>query len=213
MRNPFFYYSIVMFAAVLATTSSTVAVAHFSAVATPKPDLNPSYNNNTIIADTRVEQPSPPPNENVPILAPVTPNALEISVHKHVNDFRHMRGLPPISLDPLMTAYARAHSERMLADNRLSHDDFPSRVGGIRRVLKIGSFSAAENVAFNQGHDRPDITAVVGWIRSAGHNKNMIGDFNLTGVGMAVGRDGTFYFTQIFFKTPPPPSPTPAPAN
>ena len=42
---------------------------------------------------------------------------------------------------------------------------------------------------------------VEGWIASAGHRQNIEGDFTLTGIGAAAGRDGTRYFTQIFVKT------------
>ena len=33
---------------------------------------------------------------------------------------------------------------------------------------------------------------------SPGHRKNMEGQFNLTGIGCARGKDGVFYFTQLF---------------
>jgi uncharacterized protein YkwD len=42
----------------------------------------------------------------------------------------------------------------------------------------------AENVASNQGYENPDNTAVKGWIKSPGHQQNMVGEFDLTGIGV-----------------------------
>ena len=33
------------------------------------------------------------------------------------------------------------------------------------------------------------------------HYENIIGDFNLTGIGVAVNEKNEYYFTQIFLKT------------
>lgn len=63
---------------------------------------------------------------------------------------------------------------------------------------RINYRSVAENVAYNQGHQNPDRVAVDGWIKSVGHQKNMVGNFNLTGVGVAKNAQGEYYFTQIF---------------
>jgi len=44
------------------------------------------------------------------------------------------------------------------------------------------------------------INAVKGWINSPGHQKNMVGDYNLTGIGIAKNNVGEYYFTQLFVK-------------
>ena len=51
------------------------------------------------------------------------------------------------------------------------------------------------------GFSNPGEKAVVGWINSPGHHKNIVGDFNLTGIGIAKNNEGKYYFNQIFIKT------------
>ncbi len=57
---------------------------------------------------------------------------------------------------------------------------------------------AAENLAVNKGYANPAVQAVQGWRKSPGHHANLIGNFNLTGVGITRSADGTYYFTQIY---------------
>ena len=64
--------------------------------------------------------------------------------------------------------------------------------------LTITWVSAGENVAWNQGYAQPADTAVENWIASPGHHSNMIGNFNKTGIGVALSSNGKYYFTQIF---------------
>jgi uncharacterized protein YkwD len=85
----------------------------------------------------------------------------------------------------------------MVNINTLSHDGFDNRVEIIKQVIPYSG--AAENVAFNMGHARPDDTAIRGWIKSPGHNQNMLGNYDLTGIGVAE-RGGNYYFTQIFIQ-------------
>jgi uncharacterized protein YkwD len=40
--------------------------------------------------------------------------------------------------------------------------------------------------------------AVNGWIKSPGHRKNLVGHFNLCGIGVYKSNSGTVYLTQIF---------------
>jgi uncharacterized protein YkwD len=57
-----------------------------------------------------------------------------------------------------------------------------------------------ENLAFMKGYPDPVSVAVKGWINSPGHQKNMVGDYNLTGIGIAKNNAGEYYFTQLFVK-------------
>jgi uncharacterized protein YkwD len=60
--------------------------------------------------------------------------------------------------------------------------------------------SAAENVAYNTGYSNPANEAVVGWLKSPGHLRNLQGKYNLTGVGVAANENGDVYLTQIFLN-------------
>jgi uncharacterized protein YkwD len=124
---------------------------------------------------------------------------LEQSVHQQINQYRKSRNLPPLTLDARITEQARIHSEAM-ASGRVpfSHDGFDNRVKAIAKSIPYRS--AAENVAYNQGYSKPDEQAVEGWLKSPGHLKNIVGDFDLTGIAVSKNAKGEYYFTQIFIK-------------
>jgi uncharacterized protein YkwD len=127
----------------------------------------------------------------------VDSESLAQSIHNQVNQYRESQNLPPLELDETISDRARAHSVNMVNIDTLSHDGFDDRVEMIREIIPYSS--AAENVAYNMGHDRPDDTAIRGWINSPGHNQNMLGNYDLTGIGIAE-RGGKYYFTQIFIQ-------------
>ncbi len=115
----------------------------------------------------------------------------------YVNQHRKSVGLPPLQLIDAATTESVKHSADM-AFRRMpfGHDGFDDRMNAISK--NIGQVSAmAENVAY--GH--LDAKAVVElWINSPGHKKNMEGNYNFTGIGLAQTKDGTIYFTQIFIR-------------
>jgi uncharacterized protein YkwD len=127
----------------------------------------------------------------------VDTESLAQSIHNQVNQYRESQNLPRLVLDETISEQARAHSVNMANINRLSHDGFSDRVKTIEQVIPYGG--GAENVAFNMGHARPDNTAIQGWIKSPGHNRNMLGNYDLTGIGVAK-RGSNYYFTQIFIR-------------
>ncbi len=123
--------------------------------------------------------------------------ALENSIFQQVNQYRQSRNLPPLKQDPSISEQAKIHSQEM-AEGKVAfgHDGFERRVKAIARSISYRQ--ASENVAFNQGFSDPATGAVKGWIDSQGHRKNMEGNFDLTGVGVARNSQGEYYFTQIF---------------
>ncbi|MDF0555326.1 CAP domain-containing protein [Kamptonema sp. UHCC 0994] len=130
----------------------------------------------------------------------LSPTALEKSVHEQVNKYRVSRKLPPLTLDSRIIEQARIHSQNM-ANGKVpfSHNGFEQRVDAIGKSISYRG--AAENVAYNLGFQEPDRNAVEGWIKSPGHRKNMEGDYNLTGIGIAKNAKGEYYFTQIFIRS------------
>lgn len=124
---------------------------------------------------------------------------LELQTHRQVNQYRQSQNLPPLQLNSLISQQARLHSEKMAAKKTsFSHNGFEKRIKIISRQIPYQS--AAENLAYNQGYSNPVSFAVKGWIKSPGHHKNMIGNFNLTGIGIAKNAQGEYYFTQIFIR-------------
>ena len=129
--------------------------------------------------------------------APVM-NSLELTTYNLVNKYRQSKNLPPLVIDPAISAQAKAHSERMARSSNLSHDGFNERVDSVSKTIVYRN--AAENVAYSMGYGQPDLVAVQGWIESPGHQRNMVGQFDLTGIGVSKNAKGEYYFTQIFIR-------------
>lgn len=79
-----------------------------------------------------------------------------------------------------------------------------SHLGFEDRLKKIGEQlpyrAGAENVAASIGYENPARAAVEGWKTSLRHRENMLGDFTLTGIGIAQSEQGSYFITQIFLK-------------
>ena len=117
--------------------------------------------------------------------------------HQKVNEYRASLDLAPLKFDASIAKQAKIHSTNMAQQKvEFSHNGFQDRLKALEDTVSYRS--AAENVAYAMGYQDPAETAVTGWIKSDGHRKNMEGDYNLTGVGVAVNPDGEYYFTQIF---------------
>ncbi len=147
----------------------------------------------------------PRPNAMNTNLASSSIADLEKATHEQINKYRVSKKLPPLSVDPRITQQARIHSENMASGKvKFSHDGFDGRA---KAILSEGSANAipyqsvAENVAYNMGFSDPVRNAVDGWIKSDGHRKNMEGQFNLTGIGIAKNAKGEYYFTQLFVRS------------
>jgi uncharacterized protein YkwD len=71
-------------------------------------------------------------------------------------------------------------------------------VQNIKKAMGTSFMAAsAENVAYGQLSAK---AVVDGWLKSAPHKKNIEGNYNLTGIGLAKDRKGVIYFTQIFLR-------------
>jgi uncharacterized protein YkwD len=125
-------------------------------------------------------------------------NSLNTAVYKQVNEYRQAHNLPPLVVDPAISAIAQAHSELMAKEGGITHDGFSQRVDAISKTIVYRN--AAENVGYNMGYAKPDAIVIQDWIESPGHQRNMVGRFDLTGIGVAKNARGEYYFTQIFVR-------------
>lgn len=123
--------------------------------------------------------------------------AMSAEILKYVNEYRHSKGLKPLQANSFISSVALEHSRNMLSGKTpFGHEGFKERAQVIRK--KLGKvYVAAENVASGPMGARE---VVDGWLHSPGHRRNIEGDFKLTGIGLAFGRRGMVYFTQIFIK-------------
>jgi uncharacterized protein YkwD len=125
--------------------------------------------------------------------------ALEQAIHQKINQYRQSQNLPPLTFDARISEEARGHSQAMASGKAtFSHDGFEKRVDAIAKSIPYRS--AGENLAYNQGYRDPVDQAVEGWLNSPGHYKNIVGDFDVTGVGVVKTPQGRYYFTQIFIR-------------
>ncbi|TAF11035.1 MAG: CAP domain-containing protein [Nostocales cyanobacterium] len=123
---------------------------------------------------------------------------LEKLVFEQINQYRVSQGLSKLTLNASITQQARIHSQNMAKGTvKFSHHGFEQRV----KAIPLKYESASENVAFNVGYSEPAKQAVIGWLNSPGHLKNIQGKFKLTGVGVATNGKGEVYLTQIFINT------------
>lgn len=115
-----------------------------------------------------------------------------------INCIRQAHGLKPLKKWKQLSDCARAHSSNM-ANGKcpLGHDGFDKRMDQMKKVANMAS---GENVAYSYNYDKPVSCAVDGWMKSQGHKDNILGDFEETGVGVAVNKKGEFYITQLFAK-------------
>jgi uncharacterized protein YkwD len=114
-----------------------------------------------------------------------------------INVYREMQGLLPLTLDNFISKVAAAHSEEM-ANNLVpfGHRGFENRINTIAQHFKHNM--VAENVAYTS---EEAATVVSQWLASKGHRKNIEGNYNLTGIGIAYNKYGYVYVTQIFLKS------------
>jgi uncharacterized protein YkwD len=91
----------------------------------------------------------------------------------------------------------------MAAEKFFSHRGADgSTVDGRADQLGLSTWTAiAENIAFLKGQNDPAQLAVERWLASASHRKNILGGgWERSAIGVAVGNDGAFYFTQVFIS-------------
>ena len=125
---------------------------------------------------------------------------LEKNTFTLINQYRQSKNLPALQWNNDIVQQSRIHAQQMASGKTtFSHDGFKKRVEIISQ--KIPYKGAAENIASNQGYGDPAEAAVKGWLKSPGHYKNIVGDYNLTAIGIAQNSQGMYYFNQLFIKT------------
>lgn len=123
--------------------------------------------------------------------------SVEKQVLQLVNEYREKKGLQPLRMADEIVDEAEKHSQNM-ANRKVGfgHGGFDARYQRLTKHIS-GANSMAENVAYGNISVK-DI--VKGWINSPGHRKNMEGNYNMTGIGVARDNKGVLYYTQIFIN-------------
>lgn len=108
------------------------------------------------------------------------------AVLARVNAVRREAGVPPVELEPRLSAAAQAHADDMLARSYYAHRS-PDGTVPYDRVRVRGYIPdlVAENIA--AGHFNVE-TVVEAWLHSVDHRRNIVDRrFTQLGVGIAVG--------------------------
>ena len=118
---------------------------------------------------------------------------------KDVNRERVRRGLIPLTRRADLDAVAYLHADDLVVMDKLSHVSSDGKQLE-DRLKKMEWTWAGENLARNKGFDDPAGEAVLGWINSPRHNRNMFRpDFSQSGMAALVDSETGFtYFVQIF---------------
>jgi uncharacterized protein YkwD len=80
----------------------------------------------------------------------LTMNPLELAVYQQVNLYRQSLNLPPLTIEPIVSAQAKVHSEEMARTGSFGHDGFNRRADTVAQTIAYRS--AAENVATSRGY-------------------------------------------------------------
>lgn len=121
----------------------------------------------------------------------------EMILH-YVNVYRAKHHLPALKLNAAASQEALKHSQAMASKSiPFGHAHFSDRIQRLYKKFE-NCRGGAENVAFYKTNAK---RLVDGWIASPGHRRNIEGQYNVTGIGIAHGKPGWAYYTQIFVRT------------
>ena len=133
--------------------------------------------------------------------AVVSDSEFQKSVLFYVNEYRAKRHLSALKMNNNISQEAAKHSRDMASKAMpFGHNDFNGRIKRLYRKIAQCN-GGAENVAYWR-YDAKKL--VDGWIASSGHRQNIVGNYNLTGIGIAHGKTGWAYYTQIFIRSDAP---------
>jgi uncharacterized protein YkwD len=116
---------------------------------------------------------------------------------EEVNNYRTSIGLLPLENHEELWKHAKAHSAYM-AENQTNtnNDGFLERYEAIRSYF--GGGTVTENVARGKGGTASEV--VQEWLASIAHKANIEGNYTMTGISAVKSDNGSWYYTQIFFK-------------
>ncbi len=121
-----------------------------------------------------------------------TPTASTAGLLGAINAERSKARLTPLVESPEASALARSWAASMASAGVLAHGTFGDRIGHV-----FPDRAAGEDIAGGQ----PTVSAVVAaWMASPGHRANILGPFNLIGVGEAVSPRGAVYWCVDFLR-------------
>ena len=120
---------------------------------------------------------------------------IEIEILELINNHRLSIGLNPLLDMDVIKSQAYSHTEHMVMENEVSHDNFYARSNYLK--VNAGAKTVSENVAY--GYTRAE-SVVNAWLRSESHKLNIEGDFTNFDVSAEQNEEGNWFYTNIFIK-------------
>jgi len=121
--------------------------------------------------------------------------AAETDLFNEVNEYRIENGLSELAFSAETYKYAEEHTQFMIEENSISHDNFNDRAAQI--AGETGAIQVAENVAKNYPEAK---LALQGWLKSGSHKSTIEGDYTHTAIAIRENSKGKLFYTQIFLK-------------
>ena len=110
-----------------------------------------------------------------------------------INAKRSSAGLAAVASNGGLTSLAQRHSQEMADAGRLFHT---GNLGASVSSVLPGWQSVGENVGVGESVDA--VNAM--FMQSSAHRANVLGNYNLAGVGVVQGGDGRYWVTQTFAR-------------
>jgi len=112
-----------------------------------------------------------------------------------INEHRIKQGRFPLIKDSLYaTAYAVDHSNYMIANKLINHNNFLIRSQGLK---SRGATRVSENIAYAY-HSASSVLKA--WLNSDSHRNTLEGDFTHIGFGVLRSPEQKYYFTLLLYK-------------
>jgi len=128
-----------------------------------------------------------------------SPTAYDNEILTAINVNRQSIGLKPLVHDSTLWSVANKHSEDMANGVvPFGHEGITQRSDQI--MLALGNGQYAENVATGTGTAEEIVNS---WLANTGFKINIEGNFTLTGISAVKIKNGTYYYTEIFYKKNP----------
>lgn len=128
-------------------------------------------------------------------LVEIQAKAIEVEILELINDHRLSLGLNPLVDMSVVKSVAYSHTDYMVDNNVVSHDNFFTRSNYLK--ANAGAKKVSENVAY--GYSSAE-SVVKAWINSEGHKANIEGDYTNFDISAERNEDGRYYYTNIFIK-------------
>lgn len=158
------------------------AVADFSA------NVNPNY-----VGSAPSYQGSPPGGYGA-----VPTHKFACSVLQGTNSHRASKYRKPLLGDRRLDKSAMLICQNMARLNDLDHNAGGNTPGQRLEMMGYDWNKVAENIYDETGYGPPDPSrAVNGWIKSPGHEVNMVGDYDHMGSAYCTGAGGKVYWAQV----------------